>query len=58
MKGKPTEIRAKALIEREIRKRVLWALAHSDWFAIPFRSSWILGRARITTPLPLNCTDE
>lgn len=58
MKGKPVEIRARSLTEREVRKRVLWALAHSDWFAIPFRSAWILGRARISTPLPLNCTDE
>ncbi|ORY85954.1 hypothetical protein BCR35DRAFT_302554 [Leucosporidium creatinivorum] len=58
MKGKPVEVRARSLTEREVRKRVLWALAHSDWFAIPFRSAWILGRTRISTPLPLNCTDE
>lgn len=58
MKDQPQDIRSKALIDRETRKRVLWAMAHSDWFAAPFRHSWILGRSRITTPLPLNCTDE
>ncbi|KAK4052327.1 hypothetical protein OIO90_004408 [Microbotryomycetes sp. JL221] len=57
-KAHPIEIRSRALIEREMQKRTLYALCYSDWFSAPFRSSWILGRARIKTPLPLNCTDE
>lgn len=58
VRGKSVEERSRLLVDREVKKRVLWALAHSDWFAIPFRSSWILGRGRISTPLPLNATDE
>ncbi|KAM0786143.1 hypothetical protein ACM66B_006951 [Microbotryomycetes sp. NB124-2] len=58
MRDQPEDVRSRALIDREMRKRTLYALCYSDWFAAPFRSSWILGRARIKTPLPLNCTDE
>ncbi|GAA5979254.1 hypothetical protein JCM11641_001974 [Rhodosporidiobolus odoratus] len=58
MKGKPTRLRAKSLIDREIRKRVLWALAHSEWFAIPFKGYSSMAKAQVTTPLPLNATDE
>jgi hypothetical protein len=29
-KDKPQRVRAKSLIDREIRKRVMWSLAHSD----------------------------
>ncbi|KAK4048405.1 hypothetical protein OIV83_004751 [Microbotryomycetes sp. JL201] len=57
MKDQPEDVRSRALIDRETRKRTLYAMCYSDWFAAPFRSSWILGRARIKTPLPLNCTD-
>lgn len=56
--GKPPNVRAKALIDREVRKRVLWSLAHTDWFSIPFRRNWVLSKAQITTPLPLNIHDE
>ncbi|KAK4701759.1 hypothetical protein P7C70_g4471, partial [Phenoliferia sp. Uapishka_3] len=56
--GKSAAVRSKALIDREIRKRIIWALAHSDWFAIPFRRSWVLGKVHILTPLPLNIHDE
>ncbi|GAA5862114.1 hypothetical protein JCM3774_006179 [Rhodotorula dairenensis] len=56
--GKPQRVRAKSLIDREIRKRVMWSLAHSDWFAIPYRTYSTLTRAQITTPLPLNARDE
>lgn len=58
LEGRSKQVRAKALIEREMGKRVLWSLAHTDWFSIPFRRSWILGKAQIQTPLPLNATDE
>ncbi|KAL7341204.1 Proteophosphoglycan ppg4 [Rhodotorula toruloides] len=58
MKGKPAGVRAKALIDREIRKRVVWALVHSEWFAIPFKGYSLLSRAQIVTPLPLNATNE
>ncbi|BGP27437.1 hypothetical protein JCM10295v2_006405 [Rhodotorula toruloides] len=58
MKGKPAEVRAKSLIDREIRKRVVWALVHSEWFAIPFKGYSLLSRAQIVTPLPLNATNE
>ncbi|KWU43828.1 hypothetical protein RHOSPDRAFT_26089 [Rhodotorula sp. JG-1b] len=57
-KDKPQRLRAKSLIDREIRKRVMWSLAHSDWFAIPYRTYSTLTRAQITTPLPLNAKDE
>ncbi|GAA5990398.1 hypothetical protein JCM10908_007352 [Rhodotorula pacifica] len=57
-KGKPQRVRAKSLIDREIRKRVMWSLAHSDWFAIPYRTYSTLTRAQITTPLPLNANDQ
>lgn len=47
-----------SLIEREVRKRVMYALAHTDWFSLPFRNSVpLLHRSQITTPLPLNATD-
>lgn len=58
MKGKPPGVRAKSLIDREIRKRVVWALVHSEWFAIPFKGYSLLSRAQIVTPLPLNATNE
>ena len=49
---------ARALVEREMRKRVMYALAHTDWFSLPFRNSVpLLHRSQITTPLPLNATD-
>ena len=57
-KDKPQRVRAKSLIDREIRKRVMWSLAHSDWFAIPYRTYSTLTRAQITTRLPLNARDE
>ncbi|POY73032.1 hypothetical protein BMF94_3870 [Rhodotorula taiwanensis] len=57
LRDKPRRIRAKSLIDREIRKRVMFSLAHSDWFAIPYRTYSTLTRAQITTPLPLNATD-
>ncbi|GAA5930710.1 uncharacterized protein JCM15063_002438 [Sporobolomyces koalae] len=57
-KSKPTRQRSKALIEREMLKRVLWALVHSEWFAIPFKGYSLLARLRIATPLPLNATDD
>ena len=58
LEGKSVGVRAKALIAREVRKRVIWSLAYTDWFSIPFRRSWVLGKAQITTPLPLNIHDE
>ncbi|GAA6007552.1 hypothetical protein JCM11491_004204 [Sporobolomyces phaffii] len=58
LKGRPARQRAKALIEREMKKRVLWALVHSEWFAIPFKGYSLLAKLRIETPLPLNATDE
>ncbi|GAA6060817.1 hypothetical protein JCM10212_000590 [Sporobolomyces blumeae] len=58
MKDRPARLRGKALVEREIQKRVLWALVHSEWFAIPFKGYSLLARLRIDTPLPLNATDE
>ncbi|BGP73568.1 Zn(2)-C6 fungal-type domain-containing protein [Rhodotorula toruloides] len=58
MKGKPAGVRAKSLIDREIRKRVVWALVHSEWFAIPFKGYSLLSRAQIVTPLALNATNE
>ncbi|GJN93826.1 hypothetical protein Rhopal_006884-T1 [Rhodotorula paludigena] len=57
-KGHPARAKAQALIEREIRKRVMWALVHSEWFAIPFKGYSLLSRLQIATPLPLNATDE
>jgi len=41
-----------------MQKRVLWALVHSEWFAIPFKGYSLLAKLRIETPLPLNATDE
>ncbi|GAA5903309.1 uncharacterized protein JCM6883_002757 [Sporobolomyces salmoneus] len=58
LKGKPARLRAKSLIEREMKKRVLWALVHSEWFAIPFKGYSLLAKLRIETPLPLNATDD
>ncbi|GAA5980634.1 hypothetical protein JCM5350_003571 [Sporobolomyces pararoseus] len=58
LKGKPVRLRAKSLIEREIKKRVLWALVHSEWFAIPFKGYSLLAKLRIETPLPLNASDD
>ncbi|GAA6036232.1 hypothetical protein JCM8097_006848 [Rhodosporidiobolus ruineniae] len=58
LKGRPVRVRAKSLIDREIRKRVLWALVHSEWFAIPFKGYSLLSKVQITTPLPLNATDS
>lgn len=58
MQDKPATQRSDALIEREMKKRVVWSLAYSDWFSASYRGSWIISRARIETPLPLNCTDE
>ncbi|GAA6015460.1 hypothetical protein JCM10207_008602 [Rhodosporidiobolus poonsookiae] len=58
LKGKPVRVRAKSLIDREIRKRVVWALVHSEWFAIPFKGYSLLSKVQISTPLPLNATDE
>ncbi|GAA5933482.1 hypothetical protein JCM1841_001328 [Sporobolomyces salmonicolor] len=58
MEGKPLRHRAKALVERELQKRVLWALVHSEWFAIPFKGYSLLAKLQIETPLPLNATNE
>ncbi|KAI5481631.1 C6 transcription factor (Mut3) [Pseudohyphozyma bogoriensis] len=58
MAGKSTALRSKILIDREIKKRVFYALVFTDYFSIPFRSSWVLGKVQISTPLPLNLTDD
>ncbi|GAA5931515.1 hypothetical protein JCM10213_003130 [Rhodosporidiobolus nylandii] len=58
LEGKPARLRARSLVEREIRKRVLWALVHSEHFAIPFKGYSLLAKVQISTPLPLNATDE
>ncbi|GAA5867658.1 hypothetical protein JCM8547_001333 [Rhodosporidiobolus lusitaniae] len=58
LKGRSKRMRAKSLIEREIRKRTLWALVHSEQFAIPFKGYSLLTKVNIATPLPLNATDE
>lgn len=54
----PIGLKSKLLIEREIKKRVFWALVLTDWFSIPFRSSWVLGKVQIATEEPLNISDE
>jgi len=58
LKGRPTRVRAQALVDREVKKRVVWALVHSEWFAIPFKGYSLLTRLQVATPLPLNATDE
>ncbi|BGP51444.1 hypothetical protein JCM10450v2_007386 [Rhodotorula kratochvilovae] len=58
LKGRPVRLRAKALVDREVKKRVVWALVHSEWFAIPFKGYSLLSRLQVATPLPLNATDE
>ncbi|GAA5853014.1 hypothetical protein JCM9279_003783 [Rhodotorula babjevae] len=58
LKGRPARVRAQALVDREVKKRVVWALVHSEWFAIPFKGYSLLTRLQVTTPLPLNATDE
>ncbi|GAA6051431.1 hypothetical protein JCM3770_000517 [Rhodotorula araucariae] len=58
LKGRPARLRAQALVDREVKKRVVWALVHSEWFAIPFKGYSLLSRLQVATPLPLNATDE
>lgn len=58
LKDRPARLRAQALVDREVKKRVVWALVHSEWFAIPFKGYSLLTRLQVATPLPLNATDE
>ncbi|KAL8279331.1 hypothetical protein RQP46_008368 [Phenoliferia psychrophenolica] len=48
----------KALIDREVRKRLWCALATEDWVSIPYRRSYAIFPSHFTTPLPTNCHDE
>jgi hypothetical protein len=38
--GSEGESRARRVVEVELGKRLWWALAQEDWFAIPFRGVW------------------
>ncbi|GAA5853284.1 hypothetical protein JCM9279_003345 [Rhodotorula babjevae] len=48
----------KGLVQREVRKRLWWALATEDWLSVPFRRSYSISPSHFTTPPPLNCHDE
>ncbi|GAA5925623.1 hypothetical protein JCM1841_004790 [Sporobolomyces salmonicolor] len=48
----------KQLIQREVRKRLWYALATEDWVSIPYRRAYAIFPSHFTTPLPSNCTDE
>ena len=47
----------KALINREIRKRLWCVLASEDWVSISVRRSYAIFPSHCTTPLPTNCLD-
>ncbi|GAA5905433.1 hypothetical protein JCM8208_004277 [Rhodotorula glutinis] len=48
----------KGLVQREVGKRLWYALATEDWLSVPFRRSYSISPSHFTTPLPLNCHDE
>ncbi|GAA5835326.1 hypothetical protein JCM5353_006735 [Sporobolomyces roseus] len=48
----------KGLIQRELRKRLWYALTIEDWLSIPFRRACSISPTHFTTPLPLNCHDS
>ncbi|GAA5859897.1 hypothetical protein JCM8547_004378 [Rhodosporidiobolus lusitaniae] len=47
----------KGLIQREIRKRLWYALSLEDWFQIPYRRAYAVSPSYVTTPPPINCHD-
>ncbi|KAI5474872.1 hypothetical protein MNV49_002316 [Pseudohyphozyma bogoriensis] len=54
----PNEVRVRSLIERETKKRLLWALISQDWFSVLVKKTYIVQPTQVTTPLPLNARDE
>ncbi|KAI5480534.1 C6 transcription factor [Pseudohyphozyma bogoriensis] len=48
----------KALIDREVRKRLWCALATEDWVSIPYRRTFSVHPSHATTPMPVNVLDE
>ncbi|KAK4704734.1 hypothetical protein P7C70_g1473, partial [Phenoliferia sp. Uapishka_3] len=48
----------KALIDREVRKRLWCALTTEDWVGIPYRRSYAIFPSHFSTPLPTNSHDE
>ncbi|GAA5918046.1 hypothetical protein JCM6882_008154 [Rhodosporidiobolus microsporus] len=48
----------RGLIQREVRKRVWYALCAEDWYSIPYRRAYAIFPSHITTPPPLNCHDS
>lgn len=46
------------LMEREIAKRVWWALVTADWAAVPHHKSWCISPGHFTTPIPRNWPDK
>ncbi|KAM0753038.1 hypothetical protein T439DRAFT_323651 [Meredithblackwellia eburnea MCA 4105] len=48
----------KGLIDREVRKRLWYALTAEDWVSIPYRRSYAIFPSHFSTPLPTNCHDE
>ncbi|GAA6024107.1 hypothetical protein JCM10207_003167 [Rhodosporidiobolus poonsookiae] len=47
----------KGLVQREVRKRLWWALAAEDWYTIPYRRAYTIFPTHFTTPPPLNIHD-
>lgn len=53
-----SETGVKALIDREVRKRLWCALTTEDWLSIAYRRSYCIFPSHCTTPLPANCHDS
>ncbi|GAA5842874.1 hypothetical protein JCM11251_005834 [Rhodosporidiobolus azoricus] len=47
----------RGLVQREVRKRVWFALCAEDWYSIPYRRAYAIFPSHVTTPPPLNCHD-
>lgn len=48
---------ARAIIDREVQKRVWWFLIRQDWLQIPFANTYTVHPSQFNTPMPSNCLD-
>ncbi|GAA6042322.1 hypothetical protein JCM8097_003844 [Rhodosporidiobolus ruineniae] len=53
-----SEAGVKGLIQREVRKRLWYALCSEDWYSIPYRRAYAIFPSHVTTPPPVNCLDS
>lgn len=53
----PEEL-VRAIVDREVQKRVWWFLIRQDWLQIPFANTYTVHPSQFNTPMPSNCLED